>query len=523
MEVGGKEIGRVLEASTPLGFLFKANIDSIVALHDYVVVEVKELVEKEIKPIQVLAEVTKLVAKNPLATETMALEEDSNMYSYKILETEVLGYLDESVRIIRPKSAPNPGTPIYKADSTILQPYFKGVEKAIPVYIGQLIREPEVNVPIHLQEGQFHMGIFAATRAGKSYLAGKIIEEILEKTIFPIIVVDIHGDYVKMDQSVGNGNRHNMFNVVIYQPPGAPKIEGLTAEQRELKVGFKQVSTDALLMMLGKIGEIQSNIMEQILEELSKGDKPYGINDVISVIEFRLKEVDDNGKPTLKGRDRASYIGLLRRLRGLARFVPFTEEEVDIGSLFQPKTLSIICLSGLRASIQDSLTAAVIDLVFKHQISMKDNNPENFIPTFLFIEEAHRVASGGSRFAVEIISTAIREGSKYGFFLNIISQRPRSIDPDVMSNIGNYAVLRITNAQDQHIIESACESFSHRLVEDLPALNQGEAVLVGPFVPLPAHIKVLKRKTSHRGVTPNLYEIMERIKERMESWDKSWK
>jgi len=519
-----KEVGKVLEASTPLGFLFKANIDSAVALHDYVIVEVNELVGKEATPLQVLAEVTSLEAKNPLATETMALEQRSSLYSYKVLGAEVLGYLDEDGRVFRPKSAPNPGTLVCKADNDILQSYFKGVEKEIPIYVGQLMRESEVRVPIHLQEGQFHIGIFAATRAGKSYLAGKIIEEILEKTIFPVIVVDVHGDYVKMDQLDGTGGgKHEMFSVVVYQPPGAPRIEGLTAVQKELKVGFKQVSTDALLMMLGKIGEIQSNIMEEILEELSKREQPYGVNDIVSTIKERLEEVDEKGKPSLKGSERGSHIGLLRRLRGMARFVPFSEEEVDIGSLFQPKTLSIICLSGIRASIQDSITAAVIDLVFRHQIFTKDNRSEDFIPTFLFIEEAHRVASGGSRFAVETISTAIREGSKYGFFLNIISQRPRSIDPDVMSNIGNYAVLRITNAQDQYMIESASESFSHRLVEDLPALNQGEAVLVGPFVPLPAHVKVLKRKTVHRGATPNLYEIMQNIKERMKGWDASWK
>jgi len=517
-----KEVGKVLEASTPLGFLFKADMDSTIALHDYVVVKVNELIGEEVETIQVLSEVIRLETRNPLATETMALEQRSTIYSYKILRTEVLGYLDKNGRVLRPKSAPNPGAPVYKANSDILQSYFEGVETKIPIYIGELMRDPDVKVPIHLQEGQFHLGIFAATRAGKSYLSGKIIEEILEKTLFPVIVVDIHGDYVKMDLLEG-GKKHNQFNVVIYTPQGAPRIEGVTAEQKELKVGFKQVSTDALLMMLGKIGEIQSNIMEEILEELSKRDKPYSIHDVVSEIKQRLDETDDKNKPVLRGSQRGSHMGLLRRLMGLARFVPFTEEEVDIGSMFQPKTLSLICLSGLRASIQDSLTAAVIDLIFKHQVNVKDNKPENFIPVFLFIEEAHRVASGGSRFAVETISTAIREGAKYGFFLNIISQRPRSIDPDVLSNIGNYAVLRITNAQDQHIIESASESFSHRLIEDLPALNQGEAVLVGPFVPLPAHIKVQRRKTVHHGITPDLYKIMQRVKERMEDWDRSWK
>jgi DNA helicase HerA-like ATPase len=115
-----------------------------------------------------------------------------------------------------------------------------------------------------------------------------------------------------------------------------------------------------------------------------------------------------------------------------------------------------------------------------------------------------------------MISTAIREGAKFGLFLGLISQRPRSISPDIMANIGNYAVLRITNAQDQNMIESASESFSHRLVEDLPALNQGEAVLVGPYVPLPAIIKVSKRKTVHHGATPDLAAINNKISELIE-------
>ncbi|MGC8832322.1 MAG: helicase HerA domain-containing protein, partial [Thermoproteota archaeon] len=73
----------------------------------------------------------------------------------------------------------------------------------------------------------------------------------------------------------------------------------------------------------------------------------------------------------------------------------------------------------------------------------------------------------------------------------------------------------ITNQQDQNVIENASESFYHRLIEDLPGLNQGEAVLVGPFVPLPAHVKTLDRRTVHHGVTPELSNIMERINEQL--------
>ena len=102
----------------------------------------------------------------------------------------------------------------------------------------------------------------------------------------------------------------------------------------------------------------------------------------------------------------------------------------------------------------------------------------------------------------------------------MISQRPRNIDPDILSNIGNYAVLRINNQGDQQMIEDASESFSHRLVRDLPSLNQGEAILVGPFVPLPAHVETLERRTIHFGVTPNLKNIMNEIDSKIKKAEK---
>ena len=40
------------------------------------------------------------------------------------------------------------------------------------------------------------------------------------------------------------------------------------------------------------------------------------------------------------------------------------------------------------------------------------------------------------QFIDRTISTAIREVSKFGLFLTLISQRPRNIDPDILSTAG---------------------------------------------------------------------------------------
>jgi DNA helicase HerA-like ATPase len=223
-----EEVGKVLEDATPLGFSLKAKMDTPIGLHDYVVVNVDETIGKEVKQVQVLAEVIRFKTKNPLAKPEIVVEGESDLYSYKILEAEILGYIDDTGRVIRPKTAPNPGAPVYRADSKTLQSFFKGDEEEIPVYVGHLIRDPDVKVPIYLQEAQFHIGVFAATRAGKSYLAGKIMEEILEKAALPVIVVDIHGDYVKMDQLDGGGkqplSRLNPTKLIFKPPKAFPKL-----------------------------------------------------------------------------------------------------------------------------------------------------------------------------------------------------------------------------------------------------------------------------------------------------------
>jgi|GEM_PF-987787 len=516
-------IGRVIEESTPFEFVFKTAIDRPIALHDYVAVELNELIEDRVKRTKVLAEVLGLGSKNPLATERLSTDQQAAPYSYKLVRAEIVGYIGEDGRVMRPKVAPDPNTPVYGAEDEFLQTYFAGLEQGIPLQIGMLLNRPKITVPVHLQDLQFHLGVFAATRAGKSYLAGRLIEEILLKTPFPVIVIDIHADYVMMDKYASSADKHPDFSVIVYYPPGAPKVSGVTAEQRELSLSPEQLTNEALTELLGvTLGEIQRIILRKILKELRSTKKPFGLRDIMAVIQDRLDETNEDGDPVLDSKERSRYESLLLRLEDLGEEVSLPPTGINVADLLHPRTLSVICLNGLRSRIQDAYTSIIVDLLFRHLVSCKGDE-RNFIPAFLFVEEAHRIASreGGSRYAVKTISTTIREGAKFGLFLTLISQRPRSIDPSILSNIGNYAVLRITNQQDQLMIENASESFSHRLVEDLPGLNQGEAVLVGPFVPLPAHIRTLGRRTLHHGVTPDLRQIMRRIDSQLEKRERS--
>ena len=74
----------------------------------------------------------------------------------------------------------------------------------------------------------------------------------------------------------------------------------------------------------------------------------------------------------------------------------------------------------------------------------------------------------------------------------MISQRPGRLDSDVLSQCNTQIILRIVNPFDQQQILRSSENLSEDLLNDLPALNVGEAVIVGPSLPIPALVKISK-------------------------------
>ncbi|WP_125672373.1 ATP-binding protein [Candidatus Methanodesulfokora washburnensis] len=107
-----EQVGTVLDGATPLSFPFKV-VKGDIPLHEYVKVEVGKNV--------VLAEVVGVGARNPIVREKIATLGINGLerYGYEVAVAEVLGYLEDG-RIMRPKYAPKPNTPVYLAGTQAL-------------------------------------------------------------------------------------------------------------------------------------------------------------------------------------------------------------------------------------------------------------------------------------------------------------------------------------------------------------------------------------------------------------------
>jgi hypothetical protein len=64
-----------------------------------------------------------------------------------------------------------------------------------------------------------------------------------------------------------------------------------------------------------------------------------------------------------------------------------------------------------------------------------------------------------------------------------VSQRPGFIDPDVLSQAATLIALRTTNPDDLAGVRRSVESASQELVERLPDLEPGQAIISGLAVP----------------------------------------
>ena len=520
-----REYGYVIGQADPTHFDFNiSDPDYRPVNYEYVELEMEEqLPEGSRRRVRVLGQVKRLISSHPFydrrTTPGAAYKQRELGITPDLLQiyatAKVLGYIHDAEghrEIRRPRSPPMPGTPVYRASDDLLKEFFTLPEEEIPLRVGHLLHRENVIIPISGKELHRHMAILAMTRYGKSYFAGRIIEELLRRGA-SILAIDVHGDYAEMVLKP-DGRLHEFFHdkVIVYRPEAAERLQA--AHVKPLRLSASSIGFRELCALTRIEGPRQRFLLRRTLEELRAENPRYTLDDILDRLEREMEEA--------KGTVEERIEGIIERLEDLKREGIFTYGDIDVRAFFKPRHLSDIYLSGLPDYVQDVLVGVILRRVFEAKYRRQ---PWARHPLFIFVEEAHRFAAPperGVKFSRDIIARIAAEGSKFGLFLTVISQRPRRLDPDILSNCGNLAIFRIVNPQDQRTIQAASESFSEDLLEDLPALEQGEAVLVGPFVPIPVMIKTMERETRHGGRTPDVYGLLqEALREAEEEEDEA--
>ncbi|MBQ7790201.1 MAG: ATP-binding protein [Bacilli bacterium] len=182
--------------------------------------------------------------------------------------------------------------------------------------------------------------------------------------------------------------------------------------------------------------------------------------------------------------------------------------------------ISIIDLSGVPfevLSITVSLVARLIfDFAFHYSKNKHQNNEQNDIPFMIVCEEAHNYIpkDGGAEYNAsrKSIERIAKEGRKYGLSLMVVSQRPSEVSETIFSQCNNFVVLRLTNFNDQNCVKRLLPDNNSSLVDCLPTLSSGEALIVGEATTIPAIVKIDLPNPKPKSDNVDFYS----------EWNKDW-
>ena len=171
------------------------------------------------------------IAPNQIAQLVGYNQKDHELFQ---LTASVIGYFDEKVGdFINPRIAPREGGSIYIASNHMLARLLNKKELGGKgsAHVGSLLSRDIDEVPTVLDVASLvstHMAIIASTGAGKSYLAGVLIEELTSSyNMASVLIIDPHGEYDTLSEMMNN----DRFRMEKYRPdvrifrPGQVKVK----------------------------------------------------------------------------------------------------------------------------------------------------------------------------------------------------------------------------------------------------------------------------------------------------------
>ena len=504
-----RKAGYVVGEVDTTRFTFVSDTESFPPRYEYLVIPgvgEREGIGK--KPVDVLAQVNRIINYSDILGEGLSLDElESIINRYtattKVFgEAKILGYLDRRGEVIMPRSAAVPGQEVFIAPSDLLERFFtKDIKSGIP--IGTLITRDEVKVALDPNGFRRHVAVIAQTGAGKSYLVGLMLENLLPLGA-TVIVLDPNSDYVMMRRTGDGGATTIADDLVVYRPPG---LKGRRYSNQEVG-GAEPYTIDFSKLNAGQVCDVAgisgrwAVIREAVGDALGQLQGIYGPTQLIEALErIALNPATD----TRKAKAAMSATTYIRRL---LNYKIWGSQDIPLGELVKPKRLSVIDLAGLQRNVSEYIVQKTLDDVWSLAVTGSLE-----YPVFIVLEEAHNFAPGSgagqrSGSSLGIIERIAAEGRKFGIFLLVVTQRPNKISSNVLSQCNSQIIMRLTNPEDMSAVRRSSEGLSEDLFNDLPGLNKGEAIVVGELTKVPTMVKITGRRSGEGGSDIDLEEAL---------------
>lgn len=379
---------------------------------------------------------------------------------------------------------------------------------------------------------QRHAAILGSTGSGKSYAVSLILERAHARKHANIIVFDMHGEYA----SLANPPTRKDGTVPI-PIAAAFKIAGpgdlAKPQENTLFLPYWLLNREEMLSMIldrsdqnapNQAARFTTHVRE-FKDTTLKDEKqdtvratftvdspvPYELTDLL----VKLREDDTGmkpgaGKAEIKGDWNGKLTRFISRLEAKA-------EDRRYGFMFKPPEaalkydwlakqiakllapgegkhgIKVVDFSEVPSDVLPVVTGVFARLLYDIQVWMQ---PEKRTPFVFVCDEAHLYlpvredADAVEKQALYSFERIAKEGRKYGVSLLVVSQRPSDVSRTILSQCNNFLILRLTNDQDQNVVRRLMPDSLAGVLDGLPLLDTGEALLLGDAILLPARIKL---------------------------------
>jgi DNA helicase HerA-like ATPase len=493
-----KEVGVIIGEASSNEFYFSSKPGGMPSRWEYLMAYSEEELDGKSKQVEVVAQIERVISASQALTKELDFDiikkiVESGLADSKVWgKARVLGFLTEDGELQLPKKAVTPGKPVYIAPTELLEKFYS-FPQGEAIRVGSLITRSEVPVALSIRGFRRHLALIAQTGSGKTYLAGIIADELLAKG-GTVVMLDPHADYVFLSRDV-SGKKHELSDrITVFRNPASTGRYSVdeVGKVEPYEICFSELDLDEICLICG-ISERYVNIvsgLEQAIALVRAGGKTvFQPKDVLTQLENAGAWQGVNGKMIGGAHSAEKYVKRLIRMK------VFTDASTSIDKMLRPRHLSVVDLSGLSNEVSDYIAHRILSDIYD-----KVSDSEFEYPVFVFVEEAHRfIPASGSTYSGPTIKKIAAEGRKFGVFLIVITQRPSKIHADALSQCNSQIIMRITNPDDQQAIANSSERLGQTLLEDLPGLSTGEAVVVGEMTRAPVMMRVKKRRTREGG------------------------
>jgi DNA helicase HerA-like ATPase len=425
---------------------------------------------------------------------------DPEQRLYKVATCSPLGYMDAGGEFRKPKSLP---AQFARVTAPTAEDFAFLRERMGDLSIG-LLRSGEdtidLEVGIRGSTLTSHVGVFATTGMGKSNLMKVLAGQVLaSQGRYTFLLFDPHGEYLEGGAGTRRGLRHHPWaadrlRVYATRAAGAGATS-LRLALSELSVGDLQTAYEWSHAQEEAIYRLVRFFREDWITRVGEEEDVQSLADQLGVATSTLQVIQrraqrildlpcvsrDTTQPSLSGR-------IVDELAG---------------------GYSVLVDSSGLSSMEEILVASVITrrLMDEYSTAYLDDRErfEALPPALVALEEAQRVLSKVKRSEENVFPRVAREGRKFRVGLCAVSQQPKLIDDELLSQFNTFFILGLADERDRNILRGSSKQDISDLGPEIQTLMPGESIITNVELPfaVPAQVFLYEEYLkSVRGPSP---------------------